>query len=74
MSRLFFVSALMLRNDHPTLIVGRPYVYGLALKGEAGVEAVLKTLLSDLSVTMGLIGYQSLTDVRSTLSSNMIHS
>ncbi|KAF9511711.1 hypothetical protein BS47DRAFT_1372996 [Hydnum rufescens UP504] len=49
-----------------------PYVYGLALDGEAGVEAVVKYLLADLSLSMGLSGYKSLDDVRSTLASNMI--
>jgi len=54
------------------VLIGRPYVYGLALDGEAGVEAVVKYLLADLSLSMGLSGYKSLNDVRSTLASNMI--
>ncbi len=36
--------------------VGRPYVYGLALHGEAGVEAVLKYLMAELDITMALCG------------------
>jgi isopentenyl-diphosphate delta-isomerase len=36
---------------------GRPYAYGLAVDGADGVEAVLKNLLADLDLTLGLIGY-----------------
>ena len=37
--------------------IGRPYAYGLAVDGADGVEAVLKNLLADLDLTLGLIGY-----------------
>jgi isopentenyl-diphosphate delta-isomerase len=37
--------------------LGRPYAYGLAVDGADGVEAVLKNLLADLDLTLGLIGY-----------------
>jgi lactate 2-monooxygenase len=36
--------------------VGRPYVYGLALAGEAGVRTVLEHLLAELDLTMALNG------------------
>ncbi|MEO1516030.1 MAG: lactate 2-monooxygenase [Bacteroidota bacterium] len=36
--------------------IGRPYALGLALAGEKGVEEVLKNLLADLELTMGLAG------------------
>ena len=36
--------------------IGRPYVYGLALGGEAGVQAVLEHLLAELDITMALNG------------------
>lgn len=36
--------------------VGRPYVYGLALAGEAGVREVLENLLCDLDLQMALCG------------------
>jgi len=36
--------------------LGRPYVYGLALDGEAGVRAVLENLLADFELTMRLSG------------------
>ncbi|NOS71348.1 MAG: alpha-hydroxy-acid oxidizing protein [Verrucomicrobia bacterium] len=38
------------------VLLGRPYVYGLALGGEAGVSAVLRALLADLDLTMALSG------------------
>ena len=36
--------------------VGRPFVYGLALDGQAGVEQVLRCLLAELDLTLGLSG------------------
>jgi len=37
--------------------LGRPYVWGLALDGQAGVETVLKMVLGELDLTMALCGY-----------------
>jgi lactate 2-monooxygenase len=36
--------------------IGRPYVYGLAAKGEEGVHAVLEHLMAELDLTMALSG------------------
>lgn len=36
--------------------IGRPYAYGLALGGEAGVQAVMEYLLAELDITMALNG------------------
>ena len=47
--------------------VGRPWVYGLAAKGEAGVEAVLKNLIAELDLTLALSGCSSLADARNAL-------
>lgn len=41
------------------VLVGRPYVYGLAMGGEAGVRHVLRCLLADLDLTMALSGHRS---------------
>lgn len=38
------------------VLLGRPYVYGLAHGGEAGVRHVLRSLLADFDLTMGLSG------------------
>jgi lactate 2-monooxygenase len=40
-------------------LIGRPYVYGLAIGGEQGVSHVLKTLLGDMELTLHLAGIQS---------------
>lgn len=36
--------------------LGRPYLWGLALEGQAGVETVLKMTLAELDLTMALCG------------------
>jgi isopentenyl diphosphate isomerase/L-lactate dehydrogenase-like FMN-dependent dehydrogenase len=43
--------------------VGRPHVYGLALDGAAGVQAVLENLVAELDLTLGLIGMRSVADL-----------
>ncbi|RBY86238.1 lactate 2-monooxygenase [Blastococcus sp. TF02A-26] len=37
--------------------VGRPYAYGLAVGGQAGIEHVLKCLLGETDLTMAINGY-----------------
>ncbi|AXI80016.1 lactate 2-monooxygenase [Peterkaempfera bronchialis] len=39
------------------VLLGRPYVYGLGLDGEAGVTHVLRCLLAEFDLTMALSGY-----------------
>jgi len=41
------------------VLIGRPYVYGLALGGEKGVEHVLKSLVGELELTLHLSGIPS---------------
>ena len=41
------------------VLVGRPWVYGLALGGTDGVRHVLRSLLADLDLTMSLSGHNS---------------
>jgi len=48
------LKALALGAD--AVCLGRPYVWGLALEGQAGVEAVLKMVLAELDLTMALCG------------------
>ncbi len=43
--------------------IGRPYVYGLALAGEAGVRAVLRNMKADFDLTMGLAGCKSISEI-----------
>jgi lactate 2-monooxygenase len=48
------LKALALGAD--AVCLGRPYIWGLALDGQAGVEAVLKTILGEFDLTMALCG------------------
>ncbi|MBW3572497.1 MAG: lactate 2-monooxygenase [Gemmatimonadetes bacterium] len=43
--------------------LGRPYVYGLALAGAEGVGEVIRNLLAEFELTMGLAGCRSLAEV-----------
>lgn len=43
--------------------IGRPWVYGLALGGAAGVQQVLEGFRAELDLTMGLAGVTSLGEV-----------
>lgn len=45
------------------VLVGRPYVYGLALAGADGVRDVLHHLMAELDITMALTGCATLADV-----------
>jgi len=45
------------------VLVGRPWVYGLALGGEDGVRHVLRGLLADLDLTLALSGNSSLAEL-----------
>lgn len=51
------LKALALGADAACL--GRPYVWGLALEGQQGVETVLKMTLAELDLTLALCGYTS---------------
>ncbi len=41
------------------VLIGRPYMWGLAVAGEEGVRDVLLNLVADLDLTMALSGYTS---------------
>ena len=41
------------------VLLGRPWVYGLALGGQVGVEHVLRAFLADLDLQLGLSGHGS---------------
>jgi lactate 2-monooxygenase len=46
-----------------TVLLGRPYVYGLALAGREGVREVIQNLNADFELTMGLAGCRSLAEI-----------
>lgn len=50
--------ALALGAD--AVLIGRPYLWGLALGGEAGVLAVLRAILAELDLTVGLSGHTTI--------------
>lgn len=43
--------------------VGRPYVYGLALAGKDGAYEVLRNIMAEFELTMGLSGCTSIADI-----------
>jgi L-lactate dehydrogenase (cytochrome) len=43
--------------------IGRPYVYGLALAGEAGVREVVTNLMAEFDLTLGLAGLTSVGEI-----------
>jgi isopentenyl diphosphate isomerase/L-lactate dehydrogenase-like FMN-dependent dehydrogenase len=55
------VKALALGAD--AVLVARPYVYGLALGGQAGVRHVLRSIVTELDVTLGLAGYADIAEL-----------
>ncbi len=44
------------------VLLGRPYMWGLALAGEQGVRHVLRSFLAELDLTLALSGYSRLRD------------
>jgi isopentenyl diphosphate isomerase/L-lactate dehydrogenase-like FMN-dependent dehydrogenase len=53
--------ALALGAD--AVLIGRAYVYGLGLGGEDGVHHVLRSLLADLDLQVGLAGHASVSEL-----------
>jgi lactate 2-monooxygenase len=49
-----------------TVLVGRPYVYGLAVGGQEGVDAVLRQLAAETDLTLALVGARSVRDLDAT--------
>ena len=43
--------------------IGRPYAYGLAIAGEAGVREVLQNFKADFDLTLGLSGCRSVDEI-----------
>jgi lactate 2-monooxygenase len=55
------LKALALGAD--AVCLGRPYLWGLALDGQAGVETLLKMVLAELDLTMALCGLTRLEEI-----------
>lgn len=45
------------------VLLGRPYVYGLALSGADGVRSVCENFLADLDLGLGLVGESDIHDI-----------
>ena len=45
------------------VLIGRPYVYGLAAAGALGVSHVIHILRAELELTMALTGCRELRDI-----------
>ena len=48
-------------------LIGRPYLWGLAVDGEAGVRRVLNLLRDDLRLSMALAGGPRISDISHAL-------
>lgn len=45
------------------VLIGRPYVYGLAVAGQTGVEEVLKRILCEFDLNAALCGFSEIGDI-----------
>ena len=45
-------------------LIGRPHIYGLALDGADGVQAVVEDIVAEFDLTMGLVGAATTADIR----------
>jgi len=59
--------AVALALGATAVCVGRPYAYGLAIAGEAGVREVLANMIAELDLTLGLLGSASIAELRGAL-------
>jgi isopentenyl diphosphate isomerase/L-lactate dehydrogenase-like FMN-dependent dehydrogenase len=57
------IKAIAMGAQGVLVVVGRPIMYGLALGGEEGVEEVLRALLADTEITLGLCGYRNIDEI-----------
>ena len=45
------------------ITVARPYMYGLALGGEAGVDQIIRSILADMQLNLKLSGNNVISDI-----------
>jgi len=53
------------------VLIGRPFLFGLAVAGEKGVASVLDTLINELDVAMALSGSNSVADLNESILTRM---
>ncbi|WP_412899324.1 alpha-hydroxy-acid oxidizing protein [Bacillus sp. 1P02SD] len=49
------------------VLVGRPYIYGLAVAGETGVKAVMENLIAETELQMAICGRKSISEIDQSL-------
>lgn len=59
-------AAIALSLGATAVAIGRPYAYGLGIAGEEGVTEVLRNLLAELDITLGLSGHTAISDLDRT--------
>jgi lactate 2-monooxygenase len=58
-------TALALGAD--AVLLGRPYMYGLAVSGQHGVEEVVANVIAELDLTMSLTGVRNIREINRDL-------
>lgn len=56
-------AAIALALGADVVALGRPYAYGLGIAGEQGVREVIRNVLAELDITLGLAGLTSVDDL-----------
>ncbi|MFB8188427.1 alpha-hydroxy-acid oxidizing protein [Microbacterium sp. NPDC055988] len=56
-------AAIALALGATVVALGRPYAYGLGIAGETGVREVVRNVLAELDITLGLAGLTSVTQL-----------
>ena len=64
-ARLVILKALALGAN--AVLIGRPYLYGLAVDGSAGVTRVISILRRELEMAMAVCGRTSIAEIDSTV-------
>jgi isopentenyl diphosphate isomerase/L-lactate dehydrogenase-like FMN-dependent dehydrogenase len=57
-------AAVALALGADAVLLGRPYVYGLALGGQEGVRHAVRSVLAELDLTLALSGFADITQLR----------
>ena len=56
-------AAIALALGADVVALGRPYAYGLGIAGEQGVREVIRNVLAELDITLGLAGLTSVSEL-----------
>lgn len=54
---------IALARGADAVLLGRPYMYGMALAGQRGIEEVVRNIVAELDLTMALTGTTTLADI-----------